>query len=128
MQFAALGLREETGPYRDARVLLVMSIRANAIELRREGRQRDGVAQWTAVAKVVGGLLGFYPTLARAFDRARIERLHTAIVSTASSDKRIPWKQIAAVWTGISKGEVGVETWRQAWRQARERDMQLLRS
>lgn len=113
MRLASLDLREETeAPYRDARMLLTSTILGFAALVRVEQRAAD-LPLAEAVALTV---MDLYPTLAPKFaDGRRVERIRAAIASAASSAKRVPWKLIAAVWTGLQRGEPDSEAWRQDW-------------
>jgi hypothetical protein len=126
MLLAWFGLRPESEPpYRDARMLLTACILEQAGFLRAlrdgTGASSPGPAAEDAivsmgVAHTASLVAALYPTLALAMrDAHRLVQIRAAIEAAATTDKRTPWTLIAAVWTGIGKGELAPETWRQDW-------------
>jgi hypothetical protein len=123
------GIRGEDGaPYRDARMLLTSWVLFYADSIRSiHERERRGVTppsppeldgqRLSVYAEQVAGLVAeHYPSLAaRMVEPERIARIRSAIASAATSNKRKPWKLIAATWDGIDARPRDVETWRQDW-------------
>jgi hypothetical protein len=125
MYRAWFGFRDESeAPYRDARMLLVTCVLAQATIVRRQRAPGTPArapadekvaldASVSLVCRIVGAL---YPSLASQMSQPEREaKIGAAIESAASTEKRTAWVAIAAVWEGIEKGAPHPECWRKDW-------------